>query len=146
MLTTCLWLETDAAEAARLYHRVFGGSEPHIQEGPGGITMATLSIRGQAFMIMSGAQGRIPSEAVSFQVMCQTQDELDAIWDGLIDSRGSALQCGWLQDAHGVYWQVLPVELPGLLSNPQTSQAVMSEFMTMERPVVSRLLAAGHVE
>lgn len=145
-LTTTLWFATEAERAARRYVEIFGGAEPRVQRGPdGSVLLVEFTVLGCHFTAMNGARVA-PSEAISFQVPCDTQEQIDTISDALIGETGEQQACGWLRDEFGVSWQILPVELPTLMMHPQWGGHVMKELLTMKRIELRRLLAAGHVE
>lgn len=145
-LTTTLWFATEAERAARRYVEIFGGAEPRVQRGPdGSVLLVEFTVLGCHFTAMNGARVA-PSEAISFAVPCDTQEQIDTISDALIGETGEQQACGWLRDEFGVSWQILPVELPTLMMHPQWGGHVMKELLTMKRIELRRLLAAGHVE
>ena len=145
-LTTTLWFATEAEQAANRYVEVFGGAAPHIHTGPdGSVLMVEFTVLGCHFTAMNGARVA-PSEAISFQVPCDTQEQIDTFSDALIGHAGEQQACGWLRDEFGISWQILPAELPTLMSDPEWGGHVMKELLTMRRIELRRLLAAGHVE
>jgi len=79
------------------------------------------------------------NEAVSFQVFCDTQEEIDNYWTKLTDG-GSEGQCGWLKDKYGVSWQIVPAILPKLITDPSKAEKVTKAFMQMSKFNISRLL------
>ena len=145
-LTTTLWFATEAEQAATRYVEVFGGAAPHIHKGPdGSVLMVEFTVLGCHFTAMNGARVA-PSEAISFQVPCDTQEQIDNFSDALIGEAGEQQACGWLRDEFGISWQILPAELPTLMADPEWGGHVMKELLTMRRIELRRLLAAGHVE
>jgi len=129
-ITTCLWFDNEAEDAASFYVSVFEDSQildtTHYGEavpGPEG-TVLTVSfrLRGQEFMALNGGPDFKFNEAVSFQVSCESQEEVDRFWDTLSDG-GEESQCGWLKDRFGLSWQVIPTALPKLLSDPDAQRS-----------------------
>ncbi|AQX15095.1 hypothetical protein BCR15_01665 [Tessaracoccus lapidicaptus] len=145
-LTTTLWFATEAERAADRYTEIFGGPTPTVHRGPDGNVLAVeFTVLGCHFTAMNGARVA-PSEAISFQVPCDTQEHIDTFTDALIGEAGEQQACGWLRDEFGVSWQIVPAELPSLLSHPVWGGHVAAELLSMHRIDIRRLLAAGHVE
>ena len=147
-----LWFDTEAEEAAAFYVSVFEDSQildtTHYGEagpGPEG-TVLTVSFRlqGQEFMALNGGPDFKFNEAVSFQVSCESQEEVDRFWDTLSDG-GEESQCGWLKDRFGLSWQVIPTALPKLLSDPdaQKSQRAMEAMLQMRKIDIDALTRAA---
>lgn len=116
-VTTCLWFDTQAMEAAEFYCGLFPGStlgavshypEDHPHKPASSVLAVEFTLFGQAFMAINGGPQFPHSEAVSFVVHCDTQDEIDRIWQALTADGGSESQCGWCKDRFGVSWQVVP--------------------------------------
>ena len=116
-LTTCLWFDDQAEEAARFYTGVFkdsvlGDMHRYTEAGPGAagtVMLAEFELNGQKFTGLNG--GKQPfdfNEAVSFCVTCADQAEVDYYWDALLSGGGEPSVCGWLKDRYGVSWQVVP--------------------------------------
>ena len=116
-LTTCLWFDDQAEEAARFYTGVFkdsvlGDMHRYTEAGPGKagtVMLAEFELNGQKFTGLNG--GKQPfgfNEAVSFCVTCADQAEVDYYWDSLLSGGGEPSVCGWLKDRYGVRWQVVP--------------------------------------
>ena len=145
-LTTTLWFATEAEQAAARYVDAFGGAAPQTLRGPDGSALVVeFTVLGCHFRAMNGARVA-PSEAISFQVPCDTQEQIDTFSDALIGEAGEQQACGWLRDQFGISWQILPAELPTLMADPDWGPHVMKELLTMRRIELRRLLAAGHVE
>jgi len=151
-ITTCLWFDNEAEDAASFYVSVFEDSQildtTHYGEagpGPEG-TVLTVSfrLRGQEFMALNGGPDFKFNEAVSFQVSCESQEEVDRFWDTLSDG-GEESQCGWLKDRFGLSWQVIPTALPKLLSDPdaQKSQRAMEAMLQMRKIDIDALTRAA---
>ena len=130
-LTTCLWFDTQAEEAASYYTSVFKdarlGSISRYGEGgprPAGMVMtAEFELNGQKFMALNGGPEFSFTEAISFQIPCADQDEVDYYWERLTADGGQPGPCGWLKDKFGVSWQVVPAVLGTLLGDPDPGKA-----------------------
>jgi predicted 3-demethylubiquinone-9 3-methyltransferase (glyoxalase superfamily) len=124
-ITPCLWFDTEGEEAARLYTSLFPNSRivSVVRFGAAGprpegtVMTVSFELDGQQFVALNGGPEFTFSEAISFQVSCETQEEVDAYWDAL-SAGGEEGQCGWLKDKFGVSWQIVPAVLPELLSGP----------------------------
>ena len=158
-ITPCLWFDTEAEEAARFYCSIFknsrlgqisrygkAGQEVHHKE-PESVMVAEFELDGQTFVALNGGPHFKFNEAVSFQVHCDTQDEIDHFW-GRLTEGGQEGRCGWLKDKYGVSWQVVPTVLPKLLmdADPVKSQRVTQAFLQMKKFDVAALQRAhgGH--
>ena len=139
-ITPFLWFDGKAEEAAEFYTSVFKNSKMlHIarygEAGPGPkgtVMMATFQIEGQEFMALNGGPTYTFSSAISFFVNCETQAEVDELWDKL-SAGGREVQCGWLQDKYGVSWQIIPKALMELMQDkdPVKSQRVFRAMLQM---------------
>jgi predicted 3-demethylubiquinone-9 3-methyltransferase (glyoxalase superfamily) len=130
--TTCLWFDGKAEEAATHYLSVFtkdshlGSVTRYTEAGPGPAGTAItvdFTLNGQRFLALNGGPLFTFNEAISFQIHCTDQDEIDYYWDRLTAEGGQGGQCGWLKDKFGVSWQVVPTELPALLADPDPQKA-----------------------
>ncbi len=124
-LTPCLWFDTEGEAAANLYVSIFRNSRiTHITRygDAGTVMMVAFELDGKPFTALNGGPQFTFSEAISFQIGCQGQDEVDHYWNALSEG-GEAGQCGWLKDRFGVSWQVVPKELGEELSNPDPTKA-----------------------
>jgi predicted 3-demethylubiquinone-9 3-methyltransferase (glyoxalase superfamily) len=145
-ISPCLWFDTQAEAAANFYVSVFesskitqisrygeAGREVHGKE-PGSVMVVAFEIEGQTFTALNGGPQFKFSEAVSFQVMCESQDEIDYFWSKLGDG-GQDGQCGWLKDKFGLSWQVVPSELPQLLTGAEGASLnrMMAAIMQMKK-------------
>lgn len=146
-IVNCLWFDDRGLEAARFYTGLF----PHSRilgrsPGPDPQTPLTVSfeLAGRPFVALNGGPMFTFNEAVSFQIPCGTQDEIDHYWDALTDG-GEESRCGWLKDRFGVSWQVLPTRLQELLSggDPEVAQRVTEAYLPMNKIDVSVLEAAA---
>ncbi len=129
-LITCLWFDGQAEEAAKYYASVFPDSRlgrvvRHTEAGPGPagtVLTAEFELRGQKFLALNGGPQFTFNEAVSFQILCADQDEVDYYWTKLSEG-GEEVACGWIKDKYGVAWQVVPTVLPELISDPDPEKA-----------------------
>ncbi len=130
-ITPCLWFDNQGEDAANYYVSLFADAKilevTRYGEGaplPAG-TALTVSFRleGLEFTALNGGPAFTFDEAVSFQVSCDTQDEVDRLWNTLTADGGEEGQCGWLKDKFGLSWQIIPTELPTLLSDPDPGRA-----------------------
>ncbi|MDU1892520.1 MAG: VOC family protein [Dysgonomonas sp.] len=153
-ITPCLWFDGQAEEAARFYVSVFknssiksvsyygkDGHEIHGQK-EGTILTVEFEINGQPFTALNGGPEFRFNEAVSFQVYCDTQAEIDFYWDTLTANGGEESYCGWLKDKFGVSWQIVPVVLSELIRDKAKSERVMAAFMQMRKFDIEKLLNA----
>jgi predicted 3-demethylubiquinone-9 3-methyltransferase (glyoxalase superfamily) len=141
-ITPFLWFDHQAEEAAGFYTSIFPNSKVlkvvrygEAGPGPAGSAMTVeFELDGQRFVALNGGPHFKFTEAVSFVVNCQTQDEVDAYWEKL-SAGGAQVQCGWLKDKFGLSWQIVPTVLPELLSDPdaEKSQRVMKVMLTMKK-------------
>ncbi len=136
----CLWFDGKAEEAANFYVSIFKNSKilnlgRYGDAGPGPkgtVMVATFQIEGQQFMALNGGPQYTISPAISFFVDCETQAEVDELWEKLT-AGGSEVQCGWLTDKFGVSWQIIPRTLMELMQDkdPVKSQRVFKAMMGM---------------
>ncbi|MEW6363290.1 MAG: VOC family protein [Acidobacteriota bacterium] len=147
-ITPCLWFDNEAEEAANFYTSIFRnskigritrfGSEGFEIHGrpEGSVMTVEFEVDGQAFTALNGGPLFKFNEAISFQVNCETQAEIDYYWEKLSEGGDEkAQQCGWLKDKYGVSWQVVPKMLGALLSDPDTgkSQRAMRAMLQMKK-------------
>ncbi|MET7453346.1 VOC family protein [Streptomyces sp. NPDC005574] len=129
--TTCLWFDGQAEKAAHYYVSVFKNSGigrigRYTDGGPGepGSVMAVeFTANGQKFVGLNGGPQFTFSEAISFQIFCEDQEEIDHYWDRLTENGGEPGPCGWLKDRYGVSWQIVPDRLIGMISDPDQEKA-----------------------
>ncbi|GAA2757689.1 VOC family protein [Actinopolymorpha rutila] len=141
-LTTCLWFDGQAEAAANYYVSIFKnaslGSIDHYSEaGPGeagSVITAEFELNGQQFVALNGGPQFRFTEAISFQIPCADQDEVDYYWNRLSEG-GEEGPCGWLKDRFGVSWQVVPTMLPKLLTDPdpERSRRAYEAMYTMHK-------------
>jgi len=154
-ITPCLWFDTQAEEAAKFYASVFKNSKigkisRYGQEGfevhgkkAGTVMTVEFEIEGQKFLALNGGPHFKFNEAVSFQVPCETQQEIDYFWSTLAKD-GEEGRCGWLKDKFGLSWQVFPRALPEMLmdGNSETAQRVMRSMLQMRKIDIGALKRA----
>ena len=149
-ITPCLWFDDNLEEAALFYTSIFPNSTvermvPHtVGPGePGGILYGRFVLDGNSFLGINGGPAFQFSEAVSFEVRCADQDEVDYYWTRLGDG-GEESQCGWLKDRFGLSWQVVPNRLYELIEGPEPAQAVAATtaMLGMRKIVIAELEAA----
>ncbi|MDK1472494.1 VOC family protein [Streptomyces sp. 549] len=140
--TTCLWFDGQAEEAVRHYVSVFEDSRvgetvrmPEGGPGPAGTVLTVeFELNGQKFVALNGGPQFTFNEAVSFQIPCADQAEVDYYWDRLTDG-GEESMCGWLKDRFGVSWQVVPTPFTAMLRDPDPAKArrATEAMMTMRK-------------
>jgi predicted 3-demethylubiquinone-9 3-methyltransferase (glyoxalase superfamily) len=151
-ITPCLWFDTEGEEAATFYTSVFPNSRigdvvRYGAAGPreeGTVMTVSFELDGQTFVALNGGPEFTFNEAVSFQVSCETQEEVDAFWSKL-SAGGEEGPCGWLKDRYGVSWQIVPTVLPELIGDPdpEKSQRVMQAMLTMKKIEIDALERAA---
>lgn len=154
-ITPFLWFDDNAEEAMNFYVEVFGDAKVgevtrygDAGPGPAGAVMsATFELRGQRFMVLNGGPGFPFTEAISFFVPCETQEEVDDLWEKLT-AGGEESRCGWLKDRYGLSWQIIPNALPELLNDPDPvkSQRVMQAMLQMGKIDIAGLRRAYEQE
>ena len=154
-ITPCLWFDTEGEDAAKFYTSIFpnskivdvaryGSSGPR----PEGMVMAVkFELDGQEFVALNGGPQFTFSEAISFQVPCEGQEQVDEYWSKLTED-GEEGPCGWLRDKFGLSWQVFPTRLTELLADPdrEKSQRVMAAMMEMKKIEIDALERAATAE
>lgn len=149
-----LWFDTEAEEAANFYISVFRGdskilSVSHYTEGSpreaGMVMTVEFELDGNRFVGINGGPNFKFDEAVSFQITCEDQDEVDYYWDALTAGGGEEGQCGWLKDRFGLSWQVVPRGMDEVFSNPdpEAAKRAMQAMLTMKKLDVAALRAAA---
>ncbi|MEU2927387.1 VOC family protein [Streptomyces sp. NPDC007251] len=147
--TTCLWFDGQAEEAAEFYVSVFKNSSigrvgryNEAGPGPAGSVMAVeFTANGQKFVALNGGPQFTFSEAISFQIFCADQDEIDYYWTKLTEDGGEPGPCGWLKDKYGLSWQVVYDRLIDLIGDPDQEKAsrTMKAMMGMGKLDVAAL-------
>jgi predicted 3-demethylubiquinone-9 3-methyltransferase (glyoxalase superfamily) len=156
-ITPCLWFDTQAEEAARYYTGIFknskigkisryteAGREVHGQKA-GTVMTVEFELNGQPFTALNGGPIFKFNEAISFQIMCQTQEEVDHYWNKLSEGGDkNSQQCGWVKDKYGLSWQVVPTVLPELLTDPDKEKAgrAMEAMLQMKKLDIAELKRA----
>lgn len=145
--TTCLWFDSEAEEAANFYVSVFPNSKiidttPYVSDTPsskpkGSVMLVNFEINGQPFVALNGGPFFKINEAVSFQILCRDQEEIEYYWAKLSAVLESE-QCGWVKDKFGVSWQILPDNLAELIK----SETGMKAFLGMKKIDVDTLRRA----
>jgi predicted 3-demethylubiquinone-9 3-methyltransferase (glyoxalase superfamily) len=151
-ITTFLWYDTQAEEAAELYTSLFDDSRiVHVQTYgesgpgvPGRVMIVEFELAGQRFLALNGGPQFTFNEAMSLSVDCASQEEVDRLWAKLTEDGGEEGPCGWLKDKYGVSWQIVPTKLPELLADPDPvkAQRVMEVMMGMKKLEIQGLLDA----
>lgn len=152
-ITPFLWFREGAEEAARFYCAVFPDSRvervvtmPSDSPSgpPGSVIVVDFLLRGQPFCAMQAAGGDAFNHAVSLSVGCDTQAEVDRLWDALQAGGGHPEACGWLRDRWGVAWQIVPDVLPRMMADPDRRRArqATDAMMTMVKLDIAALQAA----
>ncbi len=156
-IISCLWFDNQAEEAAKFYTSIFKnshigkitrygkeGREIHGREA-GSVMTVEFEIEGRSFVGLNGGPVFKFNEAVSFQVMCKTQREVDYYWEKLSEGGDAkAQQCGWLKDKYGVSWQIVPTVLVGMLQDKdqKKSERVMKALLQMKKLDIKALKQA----
>ncbi|HSB39945.1 MAG TPA: VOC family protein [Gaiellaceae bacterium] len=151
-ITPWLWFDTEGEEAARFYTSVFPNSRIlHVSRygsaGPrpeGTVMTVSFELDGQRLAALNGGPDFTFTEAVSFQVACADQDEVDHYWNALSEG-GEEGPCGWLKDRFGLSWQIVPNALPELLGDPdpEKAQRVMAAMLEMKKIEIAELERAA---
>jgi predicted 3-demethylubiquinone-9 3-methyltransferase (glyoxalase superfamily) len=134
----CIWFDNQAQEAAQLYTSIFKNSKI-LETSP---IVSNIEINGSKIMLLNGGPKFKPDEAFSLVVNCDTQDEIDFYWDKLIADGGQESMCGWLKDKYGISWQIIPVILEQLMTDPKKSERVVQAFLKMKKFNIQALLDA----
>jgi predicted 3-demethylubiquinone-9 3-methyltransferase (glyoxalase superfamily) len=145
-ITPCLWFDTQAEDAAKFYCSVFenskitavsrfpeAGQEVHGKPA-GSVMVVAFELDGQPFTALNGGPQFKFDEAVSFQIMCETQADIDYYW-GKLTEDGQEGPCGWLKDQFGLSWQVVPAAIPRMMTDPDPAKSarVMNAFLKMKK-------------
>ena len=151
-ITTCLWFDGKAEEAARFYVSLLPDSRidtvmPYMMEMPGGkpgdTMLVTFTLAGLSYIALNGGPHFQFSPAVSFIVNCADQAEVDRLWSALLEG-GSPMQCGWLTDRYGVSWQIVPIVLGEMMKDqdPAKVQRVTQAMLKMVKIDIAGLRKA----
>ncbi|MFB7471638.1 VOC family protein [Kitasatospora sp. NPDC056184] len=152
-ITPCLWYDDQAEEAVRHYTSVIPNSRitgtTHYTEAgpgtPGAVLTVAFELDGRPFVALNGGPIFPFTEAVSLQVQCDDQAEVDRLWAALLEGGGQESQCGWLKDRWGLSWQITPRVLIDLVSDPDRDKAarVTRAMLSMRRIDIRQLLDAA---
>ncbi len=140
-ITTFLWFDDQAEEAANFYVSIFKNSRikqvsryPEDARGTAGKVMVVVfELEGREYQALNGGPMFKFTEAISLVVHCETQDEIDYYWGKLTSDGGQEVQCGWLKDKYGLSWQVVPRAIGKLMADPVKGKRVMAEVMKMKK-------------
>jgi predicted 3-demethylubiquinone-9 3-methyltransferase (glyoxalase superfamily) len=151
-ITPCLWFDTEAEEAANLYTSIFNNSRivqvtRYGWAGPrpeGMVMTVSFELDGQPFVALNGGPEFTFNEALSLQVNCESQDEVDEFWTKLSEG-GEEGPCGWLKDRYGVSWQIVPTLLEELVRDPDPDkgQRAMKAMLGMKKLDIAELQRAA---
>jgi len=152
-ITTFLWFDNNAEEAANFYVSVFNNSRilrtaryPEGSPGPQGAVMVVdFELDGQSFTALNGGPHFKFTEAISLLVHCKTQEEVDYYWEKLTSDGGQESQCGWLKDKYGLSWQITPDVLLNFWTegDPAKAKRVMEAMMSMKKINIKDIEAAA---
>jgi predicted 3-demethylubiquinone-9 3-methyltransferase (glyoxalase superfamily) len=152
-ITTCLWFDTEGEEAAEFYCKLIPNSrvtgvERYGEAGPrpaGTAMTVTFELDGRPFVALNGGPEYRFNEAVSFQISCADQEEVDHYWSTLTADGGQEGPCGWCKDRWGLSWQIVPAVLPRLLGDPDQERAerAMKAMLGMGKLDIAALQAAA---
>ncbi|MGQ0842520.1 MAG: VOC family protein [Sporichthyaceae bacterium] len=150
-ITPCLWFDGNAEQAAAFYVSVFPNSSidnvAKAPDGgtpsnePGDVMVVEFTLNGQPYVGLNGGPLFTFSEAISFQIHCTDQAEVDHFWDALVDG-GEPGPCGWLKDRFGLSWQVVPTRVIELMADPTTGQAAFAAINRVAKPNIAEVEAA----
>ena len=152
-LTTFLWFDAEALDAAQFYVDLFPGSrlgdisyyQADAQRPEGSVLTVEFELFGRPFAGLNGGPEFPHSEAVSFQVACDSQEDVDRIWSAIVSNGGSESMCGWCKDRWGVSWQVIPTALTRALQglDGYDSKYAFEAMMKMSKIVIADLAPAS---
>ncbi|MFN8132382.1 MAG: VOC family protein [Solirubrobacteraceae bacterium] len=152
-ITPCLWFDGDAEAAVELYTSIFDNSRilrtMRYAEGgrgeAGSVMAVDFELDGQPFMALNGGPGHPFTQAISLQVPCDTQEEIDRYWDALRAGGGQEVVCGWLEDRFGLSWQVFPRRLTELMSDedPDVARRATEAMLAMKKIDLAAIEAAA---
>ena len=150
--TTCLWFDGQAEEAARYYTSIFPGSSmgkvAHVSgagRNPGSVLTVEFEANGHRFVALNGGPQFTPDEAISFQILCDDQAEVDRYWEELTSGGGRESMCGWVEDRFGISWQVIPKGMIELVTDPDPEKATRAtEAMLSMRKLDLEAIRRAH--
>ena len=144
-ITPFLWFDTQAEEAMNLYTSVFKRSKViAVNRAQGKVMSVQFELEGQPFMALNAGPQFTFTEAISFFVSCETQQEIDELWAKLTADGGAPSRCGWLKDKFGLSWQIIPNTLGRMLSDKDAARAgrTMNAMLQMDKLDIKRLQQA----
>ena len=144
-ITPFLWFDTQAEEAMNLYTSIFKRSRViSVNRAQGKVVSVTFELEGQRLMALNAGPAFTFTEAISFFVDCETQQEIDELWQKLTAGGGAPGRCGWLKDKFGVSWQIIPNTLGRMLSDPDQARSsrTVNAMLSMEKLDLGRLQRA----
>jgi predicted 3-demethylubiquinone-9 3-methyltransferase (glyoxalase superfamily) len=153
-ITPCLWFNNEGEEAANLYVSLFKNSKINTISRysdqvakaagmpKGAVMTVSFTLDGQNFLALNGGPQFNFTEAVSFMVNCDSQEEIDFFWDKLIADGGEPSRCGWLKDKFGLSWQIIPAQLEDWMKGPNVNK-MMAEVMKMDKLDIAIMRAAA---
>ena len=144
-ITPFLWFDTQAEEAMNLYTSIFKRSKVvSVNRAQGRVMSVQFELEGQPFMALNAGPHHKFTEAISFFVACETQQEIDELWARLTSDGGAPDRCGWLKDKFGLSWQIIPTTLGQMLSDRDTAKATraMNAMLQMVKLDVNKLQQA----
>jgi len=152
-ITPFLWFDDQAEEAAKFYTSIFKNSKINAvtrygeagSSEPGSVLTVEFELDGVSFVALNGGPTFKFTEAISLQIACETQEEVNNFWNKLTADGGAPSQCGWLKDKYGLSWQVVPTALPRLLKQPDAEKAnrVMAAMLKMTKIEIAELERAA---
>jgi len=152
-ITPCLWFDTEGEEAAQFYTAIFPNSRivevtRYGSAGPraeGSVMTVNFELDGQQFIALNGGPDFKFNEAISLEVTCESQEEVDSLWNALTADGGEEGPCGWLKDKYGLSWQIVPKVLMELISDPdqEKGQRVMAAMLQMKKIEIAELEKAA---
>lgn len=158
IIQPCLWFDDQAEDAARFYTGIFPDSaigtitrytdvgQEHHGKPVGSVLTVAFTLAGQPFVALNGGPVFRFNEALSLQILCETQDEVDHYWHHLTEGNpAAAMECGWLKDRYGLPWQVVPVRLTELLADPDAEvvRRVTRAMFAMQKMDIASLERAA---
>jgi predicted 3-demethylubiquinone-9 3-methyltransferase (glyoxalase superfamily) len=151
-ITTFLWFDDQAEQAAAFYTSLFGDSrivsvQKYGEAGPGtpgSVMLVEFELAGQRYLALNGGPVYTFNEAMSLSVDCDSQEEVDRLWSALTADGGEEGPCGWLKDRYGVSWQIVPRRMTEMLADPdqQKAQRAMAAMLGMKKLSIKELEAA----
>jgi len=153
-IVPCLWFDHQGEDAAKFYVSLFPnsritsvsryGKTGSAEHGwtPGSVMLVAFELDGQPFTALNGGPNFHFTEAISLQVMCDTQDEIDHYWNRLSEGGPAEAQmCGWLKDRYGLSWQIVPSIIPDFMADPVKAERAMGAILQMKKIDLAKLKA-----